>query len=820
MKNKGFFSQLILFLLLAVLLPGSAWAQYVSHYPALKGYEHHVYVEGYELPAFGSGPIDPVATADGKYVIFSAKGWLWRFDLAGGTATRLTRGGESDFQPAISADGNTLVFVRDNTRTMKIMMLDLRSGQESILVDSGKIDIDPVFSVDNRWVYYSSTAAGDMDIWKIDLNTKSKTQVTSNLGLEMRPLPLPDGRRIVFLQKSRPGNDQLCVLDEATGERTLIRSGSILSQVRPSLSPDGKFLAVNWPDEGHYQDYQLWLVDLEQPAYWINLTCNLKLPLTPAWSADQRSIFFVEADSSQTFILKKVPVSGGRVAPLMVKNWDWQEKTARLTIRTRWAGTQELLATRLNITDKNGHPLFSDTCNARFDSRNGLHYFHSPGAVEVTAPAGVVHVMATHGFTAPAVSAAKTLTADASDILDIILQPLWQPRKFGWYCGDNHFHLNYGGPYYLTPEQLLPVMQGEDLDVAVPMTANLNNRLMDSEWIGWMNDQPPLIHVGQELRSSFLGHVGVIGLQDWIWPWIYGPGYPIYGQSDISNGDVLQAARRQNAVNIYVHPIDKGNPFAVDNLNATPINLITDAILGNIDTLEIVCVFITPLGTSNLWYRLLNTGCVIQPTAGSDTFPGFSRNMVFGCTRLYAHIDGDLTWAKYMDAVRQGHSFATNGPLLDFFVNGLQPGSVLPSGSKTVKWFLDVYSPTAVQQVEILVNGVVVARHDGLKKAGKKNYSGTVKIPANGWIAARVAGGQHAWPMMDLMPFAHTAPIWIGTIGSREPGAARAAASDLLMVLDNAEKRLDQGYKNAKIPNLRAQFIEARKRLEKIRKDG
>jgi TolB protein len=441
-----------------------------------------------------------------------------------------------------------------------------------------------------------------------------------------------------------------------------------------------------------------------------------------------------------------------------------------------------------------------------------MTYFHSPGVLELEAPVGMVSVTATHGLVAPALTTTKPVQAGATTTIDLAFSPLWDPRGQGWYSGDNHFHLNYGGVYYLTPDDLLPVMRGEDLDVAVPMTANLHNRLMDSEWIGWTRYELPAVVFGQEVRSHFLGHVGLFDHGEWFWPWFYGPFFPVFGDIDLPNSDVLLHARRHRGINTYVHPIYTGMPFDEKNLDATPVNLVQDAVLGHIDSLEIACAWINAIGTSELWYRLLNIGAAIVPNAGSDTFPNYYRNLVFGGSRLYVKLDGAFSWSRYTEALRQGRSFATNGPLLDFQVSGHAPGSIVQATGK-VDWSLVVYTPVEIGHAEIVVNGDVVFSAPGPLAPGRHAFRGTVKAPRGGWIAARAWGGKVVWPVMDSLPFAHAAPIWFGRVGSTEAGARRRAAVDLQRVLDFAERAIGEAYKGASIPRIRAERAEARRRL-------
>jgi hypothetical protein len=122
--------------------------------------------------------------------------------------------------------------------------------------------------------------------------------------------------------------------------------------------------------------------------------------------------------------------------------------------------------------------------------------------------------------------------------------------------------------------------------------------------------------------------------------------------------------------------------------------------------------------------------------------------------------------------------------------------------------------------VEVLVNGVVVWNDKGLSAPGTRTWSGRIKAPGGGWIAARVRGGAVQWPAMDSYPFAHTAPAWFGSVGSTDRQAARGAAAELLKWMDVADKRLDEGFAGAQIPKLKARFADARRRLEAIAASG
>jgi TolB protein len=193
----------------------------------------------------------------------------------------------------------------------------------------------------------------------------------------------------------------------------------------------------------------------------------------------------------------------------------------------------------------------------------------------------------------------------------------------------------------------------------------------------------------------------------------------------------------------------------------------------------------------------------------------FYRTMAIGATRIYAKPDGAMNLPNYLEAVRRGRSFVTNGPLVKFNAGGAEIGGVInATANQQIEWKLEVASVAPVEKVEILVNGKVASSENNLSQAGRKTFTGKVKVPSGGWIAARVYGGVTRPPMADSYPFAHTAPIWFGKTGSSDAAAAKAAAQDFLRWMDVAEKRLEHGYSGAKVDKLKKRFAEARRILE------
>ncbi len=786
--------------------------QWTNRYPKLANVSHHVYLEGYNLPTLNQGATDPAVSPDGKTVAIAARGWIWLMDTTTREARRLTKSGSVDSRPAWSPDGRQIVFVRDDAKDTSIVLIERASGREKVLVDSPALDLDPVFSRDGRAVFYSSAESGDLDLWRIEIAVGTKKRLTSDRGQELAPQPAPDDAQLLYI--SKVGSiDSVAVVNLSDNSKRILHSEGIASQMRFALKPDGRSFVVNLPIQDRWQ---LWLMDTKGSPP-IQIARNAQYPLMPAWSPDNSFVYYAEPDANERFRLYRIPPTGGAPEDISPLAWNWGEPTTGILIKTRRAGAEANLPARLSVVDGKGHPVLPDAGQARFDGENGTVFFYSPGVIELEMPSGDMRVTATHGFGTVAQMATRKIRDGKTETIEIEMPaPLWSPASDGWYSADLHSHLNYGGPYLLTPEDIVPDMLGESLDLSTPQLANLHTRFIDVEWWNWRRSQMPMIVFAQEVRSHFLGHVGVVGADSLFYPWYFGPGYPVYDDIDLPNSAALQFARKSGGINSYVHPVSTKDPFPANAApNGLPLELVPDAVLGDVDTLEVTCLWSDELGTSEAWYRLLNLGIPIAPSAGSDTMHNFYRTMAIGATRIYAKPEGAMNLPNYLEAVRRGRSFVTNGPLIKFSTGGAEAGGTISAtANQPIEWKLEAVSSAPVEKVEILVNGKIVWSGQGLSQAGRRTYTGKVNAPSGGWIAARIYGDATRPPMADSYPFAHTAPIWFGRTASSDAAEAKAAARDLLRWMDVAEKRLDEGYSGAKVDNLKKRFVEARRILE------
>ena len=169
-----------------------------------------------------------------------------------------------------------------------------------------------------------------------------------------------------------------------------------------------------------------------------------------------------------------------------------------------------------------------------------------------------------------------------------------------------------------------------------------------------------------------------------------------------------------------------------------------------------------------LYWQVLEAGLRIAPSAGS----GFGRlDSPLGYNRVYAFVEKNLESKQWWQALREGRTFVTNGPLLRPTVNGQLPGYEfqIPDGETlelNIGLTLTVSDP--VEYLDVILNGKTLyqARLDEYARQGARIPSQSIK--ESGWLVIRVVTErEHSYR------FATSAPYYF-VVGDR-PRASRSA---------------------------------------------
>jgi TolB protein len=123
------------------------------------------------------------------------------------------------------------------------------------------------------------------------------------------------------------------------------------------------------------------------------------------------------------------------------------------------------------------------------------------------------------------------------------------------------------------------------------------------------------------------------------------------------------------------------------------------------------------------------------------------------------------TW---MNELRQGRTFATNGPLIEFTLGGAMAGSELKfdGPQEKVPFTARLRSFVPVDHLEVVCDGKV-AQTLKLDSRESADVAGTVPLNESGWCVLRTWSDKAQYPVMDNYEYATTSPVYVTIAGKR-----------------------------------------------------
>jgi Tol biopolymer transport system component len=757
---------------------------------------HSYYYREMYLPQLTGGPSSLAWSPDSTELIYSMAGSLWRQRIDSTRAEQLTVDSGYDYQPDWSPDGRFVVYASSRGESIELELLELESGRTTQLTHGGAVNVEPRFSPDGRRIVFASSAyhrhfhlfiiepsgAGRGAPLRLTGETRSALPryYYSPYDHEINPAWSRDGQSILFVSNRGHihGSGGIWRMPATPGaEAVELHYEETNWQARPDLSPDGQrivyssYLGRNW--------LQLWLL----PA-----AGGTPLPLTygewdetgARWSPDARRMAFISnRDGGTQLRVLELPGASSRELEVRERRYLRPMGTVHLAVHDeRGAPTPA----RVVVTDATGRfyaPAGAWVHHAEFD--RGAHpfearYFHSGGDDRIEVPAGTIGVEVMKGLMAAPERRSLQVAAGAmaEAAVTLSLRPWAAEPGRRWVSADVHVHMNYGGHYRNTPAHLVLQAQAEDLEIVENLIVNKEQRFPDIAYSGRGVDpastaQTLVVH-GQEFHTSYWGHLGILGPHGATLLPGYA-GYPNTAAASLApmNAEIADLAHASGALAGYVHPFEEEPRPLTRPAHIDADELPVDVALGKVDYLEIVS-FADHQATASVWYRLLNLGFRIPAAAGTDAMADYAtlRGPV-GLNRVYASVpDGPLASAAWLEALREGRTFATNGPLLDFSLAGRPIGSTVAlERARDVTFSARLRSIVPVDHAQVVCNGRIVrelalgARRDALAVTGK------LPLRDSGWCVLRAFTANAEYPVLDNFVYATTSPIYVSLLGAR-----------------------------------------------------
>jgi hypothetical protein len=439
----------------------------------------------------------------------------------------------------------------------------------------------------------------------------------------------------------------------------------------------------------------------------------------------------------------------------------------------------------------------------------------------IRVPAGSYTVTASMGPEYLAQTKQVEVAASGRNEVSFAMQRWIDPPKYHWYSGDHHVHAagcsHYQNPTEgVQPDDMARQIQGEKLNVGAVLTWGPCYYYQKQFFSG--NDHPlskpnGLMHYDLEVSgfpSSHAGHLVLLGLTNQDYPHcVRIEQWPTW---DLP---ILRWAKSQGAMTGFAHsgfglqtkspelPNYEVPPFDSIGANEYIVD-VTDS-----DAVDFISTMDTPYPWElNIWYHTLNVGFRTR-VSGETDFPCITDARV-GQGRVYAKVDGPLSYSGWLEAIHTGRSYVSDGRshLMDFSVNDLEVGTKsselklaqkgtvrahvtvaallnpvpldsdsIPSDRGKQFWMAvgdDRRPPGSIHDrpidqnpywhierarigstrqvpVELIVNGKPVARREIVADGTVQDVSFDAKVERSSWLAVRILGSSHTNPIFVLV---------------------------------------------------------------------
>jgi TolB protein len=759
---------------------------------------HPYYYHELYLPQLTSGPSSLTWGPDSNELIYSMAGSLWRQKLGSETATQLTDGPGYDYQPDWSPDGKSVVYISYQKDAIELWLLDLLTGKSVQLTSGGAVNVEPRWSPDGIKIVWVATQYNRrFHVFMADVKSGALERVTRLTGetksslpryyysaydMEINPVWTRDGKEILFVSNRGHihGTGGFWLMKaEAGSEAREIHYEETSWKARPDFSPDGSrmvyssYLGRQW--------HNLWLMPANGGDAF-PISYGDWDETNPRWSPDGKQLAYISNKDGDTQIGVRTLLDG---TARRIRAGRRRELRPHSEISVRVLDPAgRTVPARLSVADEAGkfyspHHTWihaDDGFDRTGQSLEG-HYFHSGGVSVIQVPVGRITIKAARGFELRSGEKVIHVLAGPSLPVTIQLRPLdFKTFVTGhWSAADLHVHMNYGGSYRNDPQHILQQAAAEGLDYVHELTVNKEQRFPDESFA--IFDEDPIhsrgvqLVQGQEFHTSYWGHRGILRLKTNLLL----PGYAGYPNTAAAslfpmNADVYDMAHMQGALVGAVHPFDSvPDPFAKSAERITD-ELPVDVALGKLDYMEIVG-FSDHKSTAEVWYKLLNLGFKLPAGAGTDATTNYAapiRGQV-GFDRVYVWTPGwPASIDTWLDELKQGRTFATNGPLIEFKLGGEMVGAELKfdSPQTALPFTAKLRSIVPVDHLEVVCNGKVVKTVATDANRESADITGSLSLQESGWCVLRAWSEKAEYPVMDNYTYATTSPVYV-TIGEK-----------------------------------------------------
>ena len=520
-------------------------------------------------------------------------------------------------------------------------------------------------------------------------------------------------------------------------------------------------------------------------------------------------------------------------------------EVGRVSVNIHEAGSEAPLPCRawVSAADKRFFQPQTQTCTPYAKDRS----FACDGSFVIEVPAGKATVHVERGNEYRPVEKEFLVQPDQTTNIDIILERWVNMAAEGWYSADIHCHFGLGDLRILKQLALADDINFEPL---LTLWNHQTKPPADGSWPGWPGGssvQADATHM-VTFRNQEIERIGGEAFESTGALLMFGLSKPVEmppGNSRYPCDAVLGRAAKESSPECI---IDTDKPIWGENVVGVAMGLFDSVQVCHNHYHRDVTLQMGRVGwgmagseiedgrenwgddelfhrTNSTYYRFLNCGFRLAATGGSAM--GVMA-VPLGYSRTYARLDGPLTEASYLAAIRAGRTFATSGPILTLTADGQSCGSEIrcstnagkPStrtASRPIKIEVRLRSIQPIDSLELIANSKVIKTLSLKGKSASPLLEESVSLDfqprRSGWIAARAI---FTAPDGHLRQ-AHTSPVYVVVDG--KPTASKSDAEYMIRWIDRLMQVAEKPgrYKSdAERTEVQAVYRQARQNYQDI----
>jgi hypothetical protein len=347
----------------------------------------------------------------------------------------------------------------------------------------------------------------------------------------------------------------------------------------------------------------------------------------------------------------------------------------------------------------------------------------------------VFEISAAGGFTSKPQRLEVVVESSETKAKVVQIPVLATPHDEGWYNADMHHH-----------SDVLDGFTEAEFVMRSELAAGVN--------ITFLSDHDSVINNNEMRKLSKTRSVPFIPGTELSPSWAHFNAYPVddgtsvdidTGQSSVQ--EIFAEARRMGADIISVnHPNSEYGYFT---------SWRNDVVQGGYDDgFDLVEIELSEFGERNrktllrVW-NMWNEGQKVYLAAGSDAHDVWTE--VSGAARSYAYVDGDFSIEKFIAALKAGHSFASQGPLV--FPEILFGSEVSQNIGEVLDLRYSVQAVSGLKSVKLIAQGSALEEREMSDEVTRVDVEFSVHPDVDTWYSLVVEDSNGK--------FAYTNPVWV-----------------------------------------------------------